>query len=385
MNLLLLGIGFRNMGAELMLRAIRDHFQARDAGTMLSTPATGTFAQRGAYGLYTLLPRGRWGRSRMASALMPSSFRRSYGLTAESDVEAILDASGFAYSDQWGAANSRMMLENSRRWKAAGKKIILLPQAFGPFQNPDVREATRGLLDLADLVFARDEASMKHLAGLNLNTAAIKAPDFTGPVAGRFPEEFQARQPYACVAPNVRMLDKTDRRISTAYRDFLAHAIRAIRAKGLQVLVTTHEGGEDETLGRELVRESDEGVRQGNLGDVAAEKGVLGNAEFIVGSRFHHLVSGLVQGVPCLGAGWSHKYDELFAGYGCPEWLVSLSEGEAMWKQALDRALDPAQRQALRPRLAAAARVVQDETRRMWDQVDHVLFPDERGRSSLPC
>ena len=58
-------------------------------------------------------------------------------------VSALVDASGFAFGDQWGPGPSRQMGRLFGSYARAGKPVVLLPQAFGPFQEPEVAEAAR--------------------------------------------------------------------------------------------------------------------------------------------------------------------------------------------------------------------------------------------------
>ena len=52
------------------------------------------------------------------------------------DIDVIFDLSRFAYGDQW--KNNHKLLKNTanlyKKYKD-GSKIILMPQAFGPFQK----------------------------------------------------------------------------------------------------------------------------------------------------------------------------------------------------------------------------------------------------------
>ena len=48
-------------------------------------------------------------------------------------VDVIIDASGFAYSDQWGTKPIKYGLYRNKRYKSAFK--VLMPQALGPFEN----------------------------------------------------------------------------------------------------------------------------------------------------------------------------------------------------------------------------------------------------------
>lgn len=47
----------------------------------------------------------------------------------------------FPTLNQWGPKSSEAMAKLPKRWKRQGKKTILLPQAFGPFENKSVKDA----------------------------------------------------------------------------------------------------------------------------------------------------------------------------------------------------------------------------------------------------
>jgi hypothetical protein len=67
--------------------------------------------------------------------LVPAGIREQYGVVLDKEVNVVLDAAGFAYSDQWGPDLSEELARSSKRWKKQGSKVILLPQAFGPFRD----------------------------------------------------------------------------------------------------------------------------------------------------------------------------------------------------------------------------------------------------------
>ena len=83
-----------------------------------------------------------------------------YGIVLDKEIDIVIDAAGFAYSDQWGEKASLGLASSCRSWKDNGAKVILLPQAFGPFENPVIRRAMISVVDNVDLVFAREKNLM---------------------------------------------------------------------------------------------------------------------------------------------------------------------------------------------------------------------------------
>ena len=131
------GVGTENKGAELMFIAIKQHLAERDAKILLACdPGFGSYSERASYGLYSKLSTSRIGRSWLAVKLMPASFRLAYGLAGDRDIAAVFDASGFAFSDQFGPRRTERFAKDVMLWKKQGKKVILLPQALGPFETP---------------------------------------------------------------------------------------------------------------------------------------------------------------------------------------------------------------------------------------------------------
>src|SRR5690606_25073591 len=95
-------------------------------------------------------------------------FLHAFKFMLPKEVNIVLDASGFAYGDQWGAQYAhRRMGKFIKAWKSEGKKIILLPQAFGPFTKGDLKSEMAMMLDNVDLVFAREKQSYSYLKGIS--------------------------------------------------------------------------------------------------------------------------------------------------------------------------------------------------------------------------
>lgn len=363
------GTGTHNRGAELMAIAIAERLRSQLPAVRVVVPPTPTFGRYEARSRYGFLTTWRESglRTRALARIAPAWFRQIAGIIAPQEVDAVFDASGFAFSDQWGVGQVNNLLRKMNAAHRRHQRLVLLPQAFGPFENPEVRELTRQLFERASLVCARDAVSLELAAPLCSPTKLRRYPDFTVGVTPRLPVEVTVPDTFTAIVPNVRMLDKSGAR--EQYLGFLSRAVRSLVERKLNPVFVLHDADEDR---RVIAAVNEQGHRLPVLehDDPRVLKGILGRATFVIGSRFHALVSSLSQGVPCVGAGWSHKYPELFREFGCADLLISDLESP----EALDRALQalsvPDSRNEYRQRIAAAAQDVKANSLQMWEEVE---------------
>lgn len=352
-----------NKGAQLMLEAIVERFSERfvlSAQTHLTD-----FDVRSTLGLRQTLHHYRAPRlSQAISDLIPRKARGPYGLVADSELSGVLDASGFAYSDQWGASRARTEALFGRRQAARGLPKVLLPQAFGPFENSDVRRWTKELLNQSSIVFARDRVSERHLRAFSPSTRIERSPDFTIGVSA-IPVQLPITAEYFAVVPNARLVDRGGQ-TRKAYIAGLANLVAAAEAEGLSPLVVVHET-QDLHLATELAEVTNSALYSSS--HPRELKYVLGQASAVVTSRFHALVGSLSQGVPALTWGWSHKYVELLEDFGVPEWIVTAHEedpGARVRSLVTDSTAKPRLEEA-KPRLVEAIE-------RMWRLTEEALL-----------
>lgn len=374
------GAGFVNKGAELMLRAAVE--ACATSGMDLGVVAglrTGTFQQRSSVGVRHAL---RFGGARWSVADdvfvtltrgIPKAVRSRAGLVHEDEVTAVLDASGFAYSDQWGPRIGKANARHLHRWKRPGRSYIMLPQAFGPFEDPVVRTSMLELLDLADLVFARDKVSLEHLRAIGGRFDHVHlAPDFTNLLMPPSLSESNRVDDHVVFVPNARMVDKGAVADATEYVRNMSDLIRVVTEGGWRAVVLAHEAN-DVAVARQI-SESVVGVAPLLLEkDPLRIKALLSRARLVVSSRFHALVSALSQGVPAVSVGWSHKYLELLNEYDAADCLgTSLDPGgdlSAIILRELSSDAQEKRRQVLRVRAAAS----KEHSRQMWVKVFRLL------------
>ena len=301
-----------------MLVAIREHFADRSDVQLAVDQFFGAYAERAQYGLLQKVALNGWGRSRLAVELMPDAFRRAFGLVRDDDVEVLLDAAGFAFGDQHPAQRTIDFARRVEAAKQAGKKVILLPQALGPFQRPPIREAFARIVAAADLVFARDDVSMQHAQEAAGAANHLKqASDFTNLVKPALSVDSDASKRVAIV-PNERMIEKAESEDeAAAYVPLMVQCIRAVVDHGLQPALLIH-GQNDRPLAETIQQEAEHEVTLHEETDPVALKRFLGESHLVIGSRFHALVGALSQGVPAIGTSWSHKYEMLFTSTTAP-------------------------------------------------------------------
>lgn len=365
---------FINKGGELMMRAIVKEL-GEDVDLAVE-PWIAPYGARARLGLLQKLWVRRLGRgAALPASLVPRPVRRRFGIVGENEIHAVLDASGFRYTDddRYGRRSARELEGNARRWRRGGKVVVLLPQALGPFRTPDVREPFLRALESVDLVYARDARSEAHLRAVAPGDERIRrAPDFTITLAGICPPDLErlvGSGPFACLVPNDRMLERTAPEIAEGYVAFLRSCAHEVAALGLRPVLVLHETARDtafvERLGDALGPEP----RVVTERDPLVLKGILGAAAVVVSSRYHALVSAMSQGVPVVATGWSHKYAALLEDFGTPGQLIDVLADPGELRARLAVGVDGPARGEMRATLQRRTVEQADEVAAMWAEI----------------
>jgi colanic acid/amylovoran biosynthesis protein len=371
--------GFVNKGAELMLRAVLQQLaqQYPDAKKVMEPGRDCSpypYENRAALRLYQKAWLWRLGIPfGDLAGLLPARLREMYGVVLDKELDVVLDAAGFAYSDQWGAGLSQELARSTRRWKKNGTKVILLPQAFGPFRDQKSQDAVKTFVENSDLIFAREQVSYEYLTDIVGKVEHIKLyPDFTNLVEGVVPDYFDAQELRVCLVPNYRMVDKTKGNVAQGYLPFLQRAAKMLLERDAKPFLLIHEGEDDLRLA-EQVSQAVGGLPILRETDPLAIKGILGACRGTLGSRFHGLVSALSQGVPSLATGWSHKYQMLFADYGFKEGVLDINLSDEELAKALDYLTEESSMNELSATLRTRSAVLKGQSQAMWNEVFEVV------------
>lgn len=370
------GFNPQNLGSCLMLLAARERLSRAFPAARISV-ALGTDDLRLArphrerFGVVGRWPR-RWKRMDVAwlGQVVPEGLQRRFSVTRDQDFRAVVDLSGFAYGDFWGAGKlERRLGRDIAQWKREGRKVVLLPQAFGPFENGALADGMRRVLDNADLVFPRDRVSREFLTRLGPGSRALdQFPDFTHEVPAVSLLGDPAPGSYVCLIPNSKLTVGKPAADLERYLDFFATAARKLTERlGLEAVMLRFGGAEDAKLIDALLARMDPKPRCFFVDDARHAKGLIAASVATVSSRFHAIMSALGAGVPTLSVGWSHKYGEAMSEYDCASYSLSLAD--VADGAALEHFIDEVRAGSLRDRVQAAALRQRSATDRMWGRV----------------
>lgn len=378
--------GFVNKGAELMLHATLIYLRQRypDAVFVMAPGYAGNnkpyynYFNRTKIGLLQKiwLPVCgiQWGE---LLNIFPRKLLEMYGVILDKDIDIVIDIAGFAYGDQWGYGQTKELAQSCKRWKKRGTKIILLPQALGPFSSKKIKKLIKVVVDNADLVFSRDHMSFSYL----LETVGERryldiAPDFTNLLDGVVPNYFTVKPNQYCIIPNCRMLDMTTCDTSSSYLQFMINCTKKLHERGMSPFLLVHEGEKDRNLAEKICGGVCEKLQVIVEDDPLKIKGIIGACDGSIGSRFHGLVSALSQGVPALGTGWSHKYQMLFEEYGFADGLLDITCTNSELEKKIELIVDPRIRVQTQKILLKKSKELREKSEEMWRKVFQVIDRD---------
>jgi polysaccharide pyruvyl transferase WcaK-like protein len=372
------GVEFVNKGAELMLEAIISKVKENYPDAVFSMEASprspiSKLRKRGILVINNFsikgVPVGK------LLNFLPKSLRNSLGYVSEKDISIVLDGSGFAFGDKWGARKAGKRCANHiEKWKIEGKKIVLLPQAFGPFSNENLISMMKKIVGNADLIFARDRISFEYLNEIDGKNDRIKLfPDFTNLVKGKVSKQKMDFERSVAIIPNQKMMDTTDNEQNLAYPKFLKIMVEMIQKKGITPFFLIHESQMDREIAEKIVIELKNPIQIIEVEDPLEVKGIIGGSYAVITSRFHGLVSALSQSIPCLATGWSHKYEMLFEDYNYPEGLCQVIGNSEYMDEKLSLILEKDKREKLILNLTTKSKEQKELTQKMWEMIFMLL------------
>ena len=405
MRVLVLGSSVINKGAEAMLQTViaelsdrlpDPQFYIGDARArqwhpegvitlgVPYAPVDGTrgvidLARMAEYGLKA--PEGAvyWARNRNRLAYLNALAR---------SVDVAVDVSGFLFSDQRGTAG-HWLVHVAEMFKRRGTPFVLLPQAFGPFENDTVRDLAVRAVDAATLTYARDDVSRAYLDTLDTEGPVEQAPDIAflfrpAPHGARLVADLglDPERPLVAIAPNMRVYERTGGEgIDNAYGRALIHVGRHFLDLGVQVLLVPHEilpAAEDRPDDRYLCGLVAGALGSDNVGAVTTDrpaeelKAMIGVCDMMLGSRFHALIAALSSGVPSVAIGWAHKYPELLGEFGLEEYVF---DHDTLAIESLETAVSDVwgDRVAIRASIAETLPDVKRRSSRAFDRTREIV------------
>jgi colanic acid/amylovoran biosynthesis protein len=224
-----------------------------------------------------------------------------------------------------------------------GKKLVLLPQTYGPFRGGLAKSLTRFILRRADHVYSRDLQGLEEIKTL------------VGP--GYAPSKFEfcydvgfILQPVAPARIDLAGLASLDEHagplvglnvsgllfmggytrdnmfgLRADYRQFSRDAVQRLIAKGATVLLVPHvfgRDGETDTAACEQLYEELKDKYPGRLALLRGDynqheiKYVIGQCDLLIGARMHACIAAVSQCVPAVCVAYSDKFIGVMGAIG---------------------------------------------------------------------
>lgn len=261
-------------------------------------------------------------------------------------VDAVLDIGGFAIGDVWGIESAKRALTWSRYCSKNKKPYLSLPQAWGPFKNPQLKPIVKELCQYSSINYARDRVSYNHLMEvINRKTTKIKmAPDIALSFVGGDTQigfsilknigAFEHHLPLIGISPNMRVYERTKGNGSgNEYIQLLIQIAKyCITEFNAKIILLPHEMVEqnknkpdDRFLCGIIETTLSNSAHCYKIEDIhcpSVTKSIIEQLDFVIGSRFHVLVFSIASHVPVLAIGWAHKYKELLEMFQLGEYII---------------------------------------------------------------
>lgn len=286
------------------------------------------------------------------------------------NVDLYFNAGGYAIGDIWNHSirSNRTREVFLQKMKRQGTKIIYLPQALGPFEKPNSKEAAKIILKYADMIYARENTSFNNLFKLGIDMHNVKiAPDFTPLIKGVYPVELPEYKDSIVVIPNKRMLLE----VNVGIDDYV-RLIKLLQPKveklNKEIVILNHEGNSDLEICNKINKCLGDSLKVVSGLSSLETKGFIASAYAVISSRFHGTASSLSSAVPCISSSWSPKYELLYSDYGLSDMIVNLKDSNDI-DIKISQILNPEQNEQMRQNLLQKVNAIKMMNKQMWNEI----------------
>lgn len=235
-----------------------------------------------------------------------------------------------------------------------GKRLVFLPQTYGPYRSLLSRQIARFLFRRAEIILSRDYESIRVVEellvrGKNRTTVRF-CPDVAICLNPATSRKVEIRPPLPETADPIFGLNVSgllfnggfDKRntfgLRLDYRAFVhSLVLEVMRRTTARILLVPHTFAppgdvESDPEACEMVirklgeRYADRIHRVEGIYGPAEMKGIIGQCNFFVGSRMHACIASLSQGIPTIGVAYSRKFRGVFGSLGLGQMVVDALE-----------------------------------------------------------
>ncbi len=255
-------------------------------------------------------------------------------------ADAIFDASGYTLGSGWSKQGGEQLLQTIKLAKRYNKKIILMPQSFGPFDWGEEDDAeflarVKKELSYCSRVYAREREGFDCLKVLGLDNVELSA-DMV--IREKF---FPAAHDIYVPGYNPKIEYPTKGSVGLIVNENLFRigepgSVRKLYAKMMDKLI---DNGEEvyflntSTADLSLTESILELVtRREKVKIITGEYSspelidIISRFKYVVASRYHSIVFAYRTGVPAIIFGWAAKYTDLAAHFQQQDYVFDVRE-----------------------------------------------------------
>lgn len=287
-----------------------------------------------------------------------ANHNRYFRILFEADLVADITG-GDSFSDIYGFR--KFFLVFLCKWLVilSGKKLVLLPQTYGPFRGSLTKALAKYVLNHASLVYSRDRVSVeyaKSLIDISVRNGRVRfAPDVAFILDPQKPSNMDIgslldvrTNKSVVVGINVSGLlyygkhaENNTFGLREDYRQIIRRIVDLFMAKkNVLILLVPHifpppEMVEVERMENDfaaclsIYKEFSTMYPQRifmvrgsyNHGQI---KYIIGLCDFFIGSRMHACIAALSQDIPAVGIAYSKKFEGVFETIGCKQMVVDM-------------------------------------------------------------
>lgn len=256
------------------------------------------------------------------------------------EADAIFDASGYTLGSGWSKQGGVLLLQTIRMARRYNKKIILMPQSFGPFDwdgkdNADFLKQMKEELAYCSKIYAREKEGYECLISLGLGNVELSTDmvirERFFPKAGDICTSYDIEDinypPRGSVGfivnENVFRVGGAD-----AVLDLYARILDKLSDSGEKVYILNTSTADMQFVDNVLNKIKNRDSVSVITGEYSSPEliDIIGRFKYVVASRYHSVVFAYRSGVPAIILGWASKYTDLAAHFQQQDYVFDIRE-----------------------------------------------------------